>query len=53
MSKVNQHTTPTGLNAPVAHNSGNMRSTPAGGEVPRAQYEQPRDSRNGYDTPKA
>jgi hypothetical protein len=51
--KVNQHRPiPADLTPPVHHNSGNIRSTPAGGEVSRGQYEQPRDHRNGYDTPK-
>ncbi len=51
-SKVNQHTTPADLAPSVAHNSGNLRSTPAGGEVPRSQYEQPRSPKNGYEAPK-
>jgi hypothetical protein len=38
MTKINQHRPiPSGA-PPVTHNSGNMRSTPAGGEVSRDQY---------------
>jgi hypothetical protein len=39
--KINQHR-PIPAGAPeVRHNSGGMRSTPAGGQVPREQYETP------------
>jgi hypothetical protein len=51
--KVNQHRPiPSELTPPVHHNSGNIRSTPAGGHVSKDQYQQPRDHRNGYDVPK-
>jgi hypothetical protein len=41
MTKLNQNgNVPPGAPA-VTHNSGNIRSTPAGGEVSRNQYHQP------------
>jgi hypothetical protein len=52
MSEIHKHRPIPADAPPVTHNSGNVRSTPAGGEVPRGQYEQPRDSRHGFDTPK-
>jgi hypothetical protein len=51
--KVNQHRPiPADLTPPVHHNSGNVRSTPAGGQVSTDQYRQPRDTKNGFDGPK-
>jgi hypothetical protein len=41
MTKINQHGDIPPTAPPVTHNSGSMRSTPAGGEVPRDQYRQP------------
>ena len=53
MTEIHKHRPiPNDLNPPVHHNSGNVRSTPAGGEVDRSQYQQPRDPRHGFDTPK-
>lgn len=53
MTDVNKHRPIPGDLAPsVQHNSGTVRSTPAGGEVSRSQYEQPRDQRHGFDAPK-
>jgi hypothetical protein len=53
MTEVNKHRSiPSELNHPVTHNSGGKTSTPAGGEVSRGQYQQPRDSRQGFDAPK-
>lgn len=50
--KVNQHRPiPSDLAPPVHHNSGNVKSTPAGGEVSRGQYEQPRTAKQGFDVP--
>jgi hypothetical protein len=53
MTKINEHRPiPSDLNPPVHHNSGTIRSTPAGGPVSKDQYQQPRDSRQGFDVPK-
>ena len=41
MTKINQHRPIPPAAPAVTHNSGNMRSTPAGGEVSRDQYQQP------------
>jgi hypothetical protein len=41
VTKINQHRPIPTAAPPVTHNSGNMRSTPAGGEVSRDQYQQP------------
>lgn len=41
MTNVNQHGNIPPTAPPVTHNSGNMRSTPAGGEVSPGQYRQP------------
>ena len=52
MSEINKHR-PIPANAPpVQHNSGNVRSTPAGVEVSTDQYRQPHDSRQGFDKPR-
>lgn len=49
MTEINRHRPiPADLSHPVHHNSGGKTSTPAGGEVPRGQYEQPNSPRNGY-----
>jgi hypothetical protein len=53
MTDINKHRPiPADLTHPVTHNSGNIRTTPAGGQVSREQYESPRDPRHGYDVPK-
>jgi hypothetical protein len=53
MTEINKHRPiPSDLTPPVHHNSGTVRSTPAGGEVSRGQFEQPRDPRHGFDVPK-
>jgi hypothetical protein len=42
MTRIQQHREiPPAVSIPVQHNSGSMRSTPAGGEVPRDQYQRP------------
>jgi hypothetical protein len=47
MTKINQHRDiPPGA-PPVTHNSGSVRSTPAGGEVSRDQWQRPVPVKNG------
>jgi hypothetical protein len=39
--------TPQEVKQPLQHNSGHIRSTPAGGEVSRDQYQRPLPEKNG------
>lgn len=41
MTKINQHREIPSTAPPVTHNSGGVRTTPAGGEVSRDQYQRP------------
>lgn len=47
MTKINQHREIPAGAPPVTHNSGSIRTTPAGGEVPRDQYQKPLPIKNG------
>lgn len=48
MSEINRHRPiPPGA-PPVQHNSGTIRSTPAGGQVSTGQYQSTPDPRHGF-----
>ncbi len=48
MSEIRRHgDAPPDLKQPVTRNSGTMRSTPAGGELSRDQYQRPVPRRQG------
>lgn len=49
-TKINQHHDVPPTAPQPTHNSGTVRSTPAGGQVSKDQYQQPRDQRHGFDT---
>ncbi len=49
MTKIEQHLpTPASVPQPT-RNSGNIRTTPAGGQVSRDQYQTPLPAKNGGD----
>jgi hypothetical protein len=47
MSKINQHRDIPPTAPPVTHNSGSVRTTPAGGEVSRDQWQKPLPFKQG------
>jgi hypothetical protein len=47
MTKINQHRDIPPTAPPVNHNSGSVKSTPAGGEVSRDQWQKPVPIKHG------
>jgi len=53
MAEINQHHPLNPADPPVRHNSGGVKSTPAGGEVPVDQYRKPIPQSQGGGGPRS